>query len=262
MFILKQKYGKIISGDVMKKMLLLIPLALLLVGCKKKKDDPLTYEIRANNTYTAILEDGSTAKNVKIPKTHNNKTVTEISGFRNNAYIETVSFSANITTIDPGAFTFCENLKKISVSSNDKFKSIDGNLYDDKSLLIYASGKTDESFKTDYNISEKAFTIAPNLKKIKALGNKVGKNAFMFLENIEEIYIGENTEVASGFILGIMPKKLIVNNRMMLNEITINEINEVYVIKNGIVSEEFLSYYTFKNEVTLDKQTYSLYEVK
>ena len=262
MFILKQKYGKIISGDVMKKVLLLIPLSLLLFGCKKKKEDPLKYEINARGNFTAVLEEGSTVKSVKIPNKHNDKDVTEISGFRNNSYIETVSFGSNITTIDPGTFTFCEHLKKINVTNNEKYKSIDGNLYDSKSLLIYASGKTSETFETDYNISEKAFTIAPNLKKIKANGSSVSANAFVFLENIEEIYIGSSTSFSENFILGIMPKKLIVNNKTILNDVKVDEIKEVYVIKNGIVSENFLNNYTYKNDVTLDKETYSLYEVK
>lgn len=247
----------------MKKTLFLIPLVLVLVSCKKKSDDPLKYELNLSNTYTAILEDGSTAKKVSVPKKYNGKEVTELSGFRNNSYIESVTFTSNITKIDAGTFTFCEHLKKISVSNSDTFKTIDGNLYDSKSLLVYASGKNDETFETDYNISSRAFTCAPNLKKIKCNGNIVEDNAFMFLESIEEIYISSRTNtISDNFIYGIMPKRLVVNNKTILDTLTVKDIKEVYVIKNGIVSEDFLSKYNYVEDKIIDKETYLYYEVK
>ena len=89
-----------------KAILLILPSLLFLTSCKKK-DKGIKYELNFNNTYTAILESSSTVKSVSIPKKHNGKKVTEISGFRNNAYIEEVTFTKNITKIEDGSFMFC-----------------------------------------------------------------------------------------------------------------------------------------------------------
>ena len=70
---------------VMKKRILLIaPLLLVLVSCKKKENS-LRYELNLNNAYTAILDSDGTTKKVSIPKKHNGKIVDTISGFRNNS---------------------------------------------------------------------------------------------------------------------------------------------------------------------------------
>ena len=149
----------------MKKALLIVPLLFVLVSCKKKGSDYLRYELNLNNAYTAILDSDSTVKKVSVPKKHNGKVVDTISGFRNNSYIEEVSFTNNITTIESGSFMFCQNLKEINVNS-DKYKTIDGSLYEGDYLIAYASGRTDSKVSIDKNLKEKAFTLAPNIKEL------------------------------------------------------------------------------------------------
>lgn len=246
-----------------KQILLLLPLSLILFSCKKK-EDVLRYELNLNNTYTAILDSDSTVKKVSIPKKHNGKDVTIISGFRNNSYIEEVTFTSNITKIEDGSFMFCENLKKISVSNSNYYKTIDGSLYKDDYLLIYASGKNNNTFKIDKNIKSNAFTLAPNIKELKIDSKIIEENAIYFLENIETIYLGENVEnLNKDFQLGNTKlEKIVINNTTITETLEISNVNKVYVKEDANLSTTFLENYEYKNTGTYENVSYKIYEVK
>lgn len=246
-----------------KQILLLLPLSLILFSCKKKEDN-LRYELNLNNTYTAILDSDSTVKKVSIPKKHNGKDVTTISGFRNNSYIEEVTFTSNITKIEEGTFLYCENLKKISVSNSNYYKTIDGSLYKDDYLLIYASGKNNNTFKIDKNIKSNAFTLAPNIKELKIDSKIIEENAIYFLENIETIYLGSSVEnISNSFQLGNKKlERLIINNTTITPTLELKDIKRVYVLETAELSDKFLENYEYKNTGTYENVSYKIYEVK
>ena len=241
----------------------MLPTLLFLVSCKKK-DDGLRYELNLNNAYTAILDSNATVKKVSVPKKHDGKKVTELSGFRNNSYIEEVTFTKNITKIEDGSFMFCEHLKKISVSDSDYFYTVDGSLYQGDNLLVYASGRTDDVVEIDKNIKSKAFTLAPNIKEIKINSKAVEDNAIYFLENITLIYLGENVETLSNsFQLGNYKlERLIINNTKVTENLDFDNVNKVYVLETATLSDAFLENYEYKNNDFYKNTSYKVYEVK
>lgn len=246
-----------------KQVLLLLPLSLVLFSCKKKEDN-LRYELNLNNTYTAILDSDSTVKKVSIPKKHNGKDVTTISGFRNNSYIEEVTFTSNITTVEDGTFMFCENLKKINVSNSNIYSSSNGSLYKNDELLIYASGNTDSKVDINKNVKSKAFTLAPNIKDLRMNANTIEENAIYFLENLETIYLGENVKtIDNNFQLGNKKlEKLVIDNKDITTTLEIKDIKKVFVLEDAILSEDFLNDYDYKNNGTYNNKSYKIYEVK
>lgn len=246
-----------------KRILLIAPLLLVLVSCKKKEES-LRYELNLNNAYTAILDSDGTTKKVSIPKKHNGKIVDTISGFRNNSYIEEVTFTSNITKIEEGTFMYCENLKKISVSNSEYYKTIDGSLYQNDYLIIYASGKSSETVSIDSNIKQKAFTLAPNIKEIKINAKKVEENALYFLENLETIYLGENVEdLNNNFQLGNTKlEKIVINNKTITENLEISNASKVYVLEDANLSTTFLDNYEYKEKDYYNGIVYKVYEVK
>ena len=247
----------------MKKALLIVPLLLVLVSCKKKNTSGLRYELNLNNAYTAILDSDTKVKKVSIPKKYNGKTIDTISGFRNNSFIEEVTFSSNITTIESGSFMFCENLKEIN-SSSDNYKTINGSLYHNDYLIAYASGKEETKVTIDKNINSQAFTLAPNIKELRLNGNTILDNSIYYLENLETIYIGERVkELSNKFQLGNSKlEKLVINNKTITETLEINNINRVYVLEDATLSTSFLENYEFRINGTYNNQTYKIYEVK
>ena len=241
----------------------MLPTLLFLVSCKKK-DNGLRYELNLNNTYTAILDSNATVKKVSVPNKHDGKKVTELSGFRNNAYIEEVTFTKNITRIEDGSFMFCEHLKKISVSDSDYFASFNGSLYQGNNLLIYASGRSDDVVEISKNIKSKAFTIAPNIKEISINSKEVEENAIYFLENLTLIYLGENVETLSNnFQLGNTKlERLIINNTKITENLDFDNVKKVYVLENATLSDAFLENYEYKNNDYYKNISYKVYEVK
>ena len=247
----------------MKRLLLAIPFTILLVGCGKKIEY-LKYELNIDGTYTAYLEDDSFAKKVTVPKTYKKQKVTQISGFRNNEFIEEVTFSSNITTIDEGTFTFCPKLKMINAVKNETFKTIDGSLYKGESLYRYASGRTEENVTITSNILSKAFTLAPNIKELSINSQDISDNAVYYLENLETIYLGENVKALPlSFQTGNLKlEKLIINNKNITNDITTNTIKTIYVLEDAILNDYFLANYEYKKDAAYNKVAYKVYEVK
>ena len=248
----------------MKKIIFLIPLLFITTSCKKNKNSSaLDYEIKLDGTYRVSLSTSSKEKNITIPKKYNKKDVTEIGGFRNNDYIETVKFYENITSIEEGSFTYCQNLKTITVEKSDIYSTINGSLYKDKELIVYASGKTDSSITIDANIKSRAFTIAPNLNKINIKSSVVESNAFVYLENIEEITIYENVDsVSNDFYSGKELNKLIIKSEKVSKTIEVKNVKNLYVIENMELSSKTKELYTKVNVEKIDDIVYDVYNLK
>lgn len=260
MFIKKQKYDKIKFGDNMKKVLFLIPLLFLTTSCKKTTySTDLDYELKSDDTYRVSLKLNSKEKDVTIPKKYKDKLVTEISGFRNNEYIESVKFFGNITKVADGTFTYCKNLKSITVSDSKYYSSSNGNLYQNKALLVYASGKEDSTITVKDNILSKAFTLAPNIEEITINSKTVDDYAIYYLENIKVITITDKVEtISSDFYGGKTLEKLYIRNVEIANKMDIKNTEKIYVLKGQTLSSKTLENYSLASSDSI----YDIYEVK
>ena len=249
---------------MMKKVLFLIPLLFITTSCKKTKiSKMLDFELKFDGTYRVSLNTSSKEKNITIPKQYNKKDVTEISGFRNNDYIETVKFYGNITSIEEGTFTYCQNLKSITVEKSDIYSTTNGSLYKTDELIIYASGNTTSSITIDKNIKSRAFTIAPNLKKINVKSSKVDSNAFVYLENIEEITLSESvTSVSNDFYSGKELDKLIIKSEKIANTLEVKNVKNLYVTENAELSSKTKELYKKVNVEKIDEVVYDVYNLK
>lgn len=245
----------------MKKVLFLIPLLFLTTSCKKNPNsNVLEYEIKADNTYRVFLSDNSKTKSVTIPKTYKNKAVSEIGGFRNNDYIENVKFYGNITNIEDGTFSFCKNLKTISVEKSDYYSSTDGILYKNDYLLVYPSGKKDRELTIDKSIKSKAFTLCPNIEKITIKSKIVEDNSFYYLESLNEVVISDSVKTINDkFIFGKKIDKLIIKNKNISESLYIDYAKEIYIKESFSLSTNTLENYTKTNQTRIDNEVYDMY---
>lgn len=120
-------------------------------------EEYFNFTLLEDDTYSIVAKDvENMPSEVIIPATYNGKAVTEI---YYNAFLSldgdhSFVIPDSITSIDIGCatmhpFIFSGNIIKIEVSKdNATYKSIDGCLYtkDGKILLVYATGKADQTF--------------------------------------------------------------------------------------------------------------------
>ncbi len=254
------KYNLVIY---LKKILFLIPLLFITTSCKSKSSNVLDYELKSDNSYRVSLSETSKTKSITIPKTYNNKEVTEISGFRNNNYVEKVSFSKNITKVDEGTFSFCAKLKNITVTDNEYYSSKNGVLYQDDYILCYPSGKLDKELIIHENIKSKAFSLCPSLEKVTIHSKIVEENAFYYLENLSEVIITDNVEkVEDNFFYGNEIDKIIIKNKDITGSININYAKEIYAIEYVALSLETQKHYIKTNVEKIDDVVYEVYSLK
>ena len=248
----------------MKKVLFLIPLLFLTTSCKSKSGSSvLEYEMKADNTYRVFLSEDSKEKSITIPKKYKDVAITEISGFRNNDYLEKVKFYGNISKVDDGSFTFCTNLKSITVEKSDFYSSSDGILYKDDYLICYPSGKKDKELILRKNIKSKAFTLAPYLERVIIHSKNVEENAFYYLENLSEIVISDGVEsISDNFFYGNEVDRVIIKDKDITGKININYAKEIYAIEYVALSLETQKHYTKTNVDKLDEVVYEVYSLK
>lgn len=116
--------------------------------------------------------------------------------FRNCGVLETVNLSANVTSIDPQAFKYCNNLAEINVDKDNKtYSSVDGYLLtaDKETLVLFPSGKANSNFTllppSITTIGDYAFYACEKLTNV-IIPNKVekiGKRAFGLCTNLNTI---------------------------------------------------------------------------
>ena len=115
--------------------------------------------------------------------TKDGKTLVQYAGGKTN---ESFNLPDNVTSVGLFAFSNANNLTSISVASgNTAYKSINGNLYtkDGKTLVKYATGKTDESFVIPEGVTSIcafAFNNCVSLTSIKIPDGlkSIGQSAF------------------------------------------------------------------------------------
>ena len=117
--------------------------------------------------------------------------------------LKAVQIGSGVTNISNSAFDYCYGLESIVVDENNtEYMSIDGNLYtkDGKTLVKYATGKTDEEFVIPYGVTTvdaNAFIGCQNLKKV-IIPNSVsliGDCAFQDCTNLANIAISKSVTI-------------------------------------------------------------------
>ena len=126
--------------------------------------------------------------------------------FNNCSNLTSVTIGKGLTDISEGAFDYCDNLVSINVDEDNLvYKSIDGNLYskDGTILILYAIGKTNESFmipNSVTDINDSVFALCYDLKYIfiskekdSISGAPWGSNATIIwnFDGIEREYVFE-----------------------------------------------------------------------
>ncbi|MBQ7761429.1 MAG: leucine-rich repeat domain-containing protein [Clostridia bacterium] len=138
-------------------------------------------------------------KELVIPDEIDGMAVTEISksAFENYEELTSVTIPSSVTSIDSYTFVTCKKLSAIIVKENNRtYKSIDGNLYskDGKTLIRYAIGKKDTSFKIPNDVTALAhfaFANCANLKSITMPNSitSIGAYAFSRCTGISRIVV-------------------------------------------------------------------------
>ncbi len=122
--------------------------------------------------------------------------------FCKDSYLKSIRLPANIRYIHEGSFIGCTALEQINISEkNNKYKGIDGNLYskDEKRLIRYAIGKTEEYFKIPAHVETigyRAFSESQSLKRITIPGSVkvIDKFAFHDCVRLESVEIMDGVE--------------------------------------------------------------------
>ncbi len=155
-----------------------------------------------NNTYSVVGIGICTDNDIFIPSTYAGVPVTSIDplAFDNCTDIISVTIPDSVTSIDMLAFNNCSSLANITVDGkNPNYMSIDGNLYskDGKTLILYAAGKTESSFKIPYCVTDIGMVAIPNGSSLTSVTipdsvTNICDSAFLGCTSLKSITVDEN----------------------------------------------------------------------
>ena len=158
--------------------------------------------------------------------------------------LETINIGQGVSYIGESVFWCCEKLSQITVDlNNEKFKSIDGNLYtkDGETLLQYALAKSSEKFVVPNGvkyISSYAFRGCENLVQVIMSNSlkSIGEYAFADCIALESLVIDKNMiDICHGAFYRSTQLKNIyyLGNKENWNNITIDTSNDP--LENAII---------------------------
>ena len=183
----------------------------------------LEYTLNSDKAFYSVTGIGTcNDRDIIIPATYDGKPVTSISGwaFKDCLILTSVTIPDSVTSIGSGVFWGCQGLTSVTIGNgvtsignhafhncwsltsilvaegNTAYKSIDGNLYsaDGKTLILYATGKTNESFTIPdsvLSIGDEAFFDCSGLTKITIPNSvlSIGSYAFSGCSGLTSITI-------------------------------------------------------------------------
>ena len=159
---------------------------------------PWFKSIVISNTVTHINSDAfSYCKNLESIVIPESVTYIGCDAFSCCEKLESIVIPKSVTKIGVGAFSYCESLESITVDiQNPQYQSIDGNLYtkDGKTLVMYATGKKDESFIVPDGVTNIDAGVFYGVKSLKSIVipesvTYINGSAFYGCENLESITV-------------------------------------------------------------------------
>ena len=192
----------------------------------------LEFALNADEQGYTVTDNGTcTDIDLIIPRQYNGLPVTGIGNQALNfSSFESIKIPDSVTSIDFGAFAYCQSLKRViigkSVSSigdaafgvcvslesievdadNQYFQTIDGNLYskDGKTLVMYAIGKKATSFvisNSVESIGNGSFACSKYLESIKIPDSvtSIGDHTFNSCKKLESVEIGNSVEIIGDY---------------------------------------------------------------
>lgn len=213
--------------------------------------------------------------NLKSINISNSVTAINKSAFSGSG-LASINIPDSVTSIGVPAFYSCTHLESITVdTSNENYKSIDGNLYtkDGKTLIQYAIGKTEKSFTIPNGVTRiESYAVTwSNLKEMFIGGDvkSVGADAFSFNDSLVRVTFGDSvTSVEDRAFYGCGSLATVVIGSGLtkldlgafgataLAEITVNINNPVYCSLDGNLYSKDLKtlirYAEHKEEATFE----------
>ena len=193
-------------------------------------EDDNSYHIIETNVEGKTLEDNWEMIDVVIPTEYNGKPVTQIGwdSFRQCQILRSVTIPEGITGIHADTFFDCNNLESVHLPKSMKlfhgscfascnslkevtvdpdnpwFCSVDGVVYtkDQKELVFYPPGKTDEEFAIPEGcsmIGRYAFAYCENLKRIivPSTVTDISYDSILFCKGLEGVFVDEKNATYS-----------------------------------------------------------------
>ena len=114
--------------------------------------------------------------------------------------LKSVDLPQALNAIDFGVFEFCTSLQTINVASGcEKFRSVDGVLFEGNRLICYPPQKSGSSYTVPDGttvLSISSFENADNLNSVQVPGSvkEVEADAFRYCSNLQQVTFSEGTE--------------------------------------------------------------------
>ncbi len=194
---------RIISLTLLLTMILIIcPLSF--GSCSYKNDDQgVRYAIFRN--YCQVVDCVPTGDSVVIENEYEGRPVTAIKAgaFKNAHNLKSIDLPKTVRTIEPGAFSGCDSLEKISVSAKSEYYYAKGLCLIDseQNMLVAGFNKTVLPEDVIEKIGESAFAGCTEITELVIPDSvvSIGENAFENCKKLETVKLGNSlTHVGNG----------------------------------------------------------------